>query len=160
MRSGGGGRTGSTRTGASVIPSSSQALVWREGSRITLSNSGVSTVNRINDAGVVVGSIGSVAYLFVPQTTAQALPKIIDSIQALVSTGALAAHRANPLQSQLGNVAARLADGNAAAAVNLLQAFINKVNALAASGQLAQADAEQLMATATNLIERLQFLAP
>lgn len=133
--------------------------MWREGSRITLSNSGVSTVNRINDAGVVVGSIESVAYLFVPQTTAQALPKIIDSIQALVSTGALAAHRANPLQSQLGNVAARLADGNAAAAVNLLQAFINKVNALA-SGQLAQADAEQLMATATDLIERLQFLAP
>jgi hypothetical protein len=68
--------------------------------------------------------------------------------------GGLAANPYSP------DVAARLADGNTAAAVNLLQAFINKVNALAASGQLAQADAEQLMATATDLIERLQFLAP
>ena len=59
---------------------------------------------------------------------------------------------ANALTTKLNNAFTKLSQGNITAGVNLMRAFINQVNAFAYSGQLSQAQADELTAAANAVI--------
>jgi CSLREA domain-containing protein len=76
---------------------------------------------------------------------------LIAQINALVTGGALAPNKANPLITKLDQVVNKLDAGQTTAACNQLGAFINQVNAYIAAGTLTAAQGQALI-DATNAI--------
>jgi hypothetical protein len=76
---------------------------------------------------------------------------LIDEINALVSGGALAPNKANPLITKLEGAAAKLDAAQTGAACSQLGAFINQVNAYIGNGTLTAAQGQELI-DATNAI--------
>jgi hypothetical protein len=67
----------------------------------------------------------------------------------------LSEREATPLAVKLGAAADQEEDGNAAAAINMLQAGKQQINGLIASRQLTAAEAEALLEALDREIERL-----
>ena len=72
-------------------------------------------------------------------------------VQALVVAGTLNQGQGNSLTTKLTRVVDSLSRGNAGAACNQTQAFINEVNDLITTGVLTQAQGQPLIDLATNL---------
>lgn len=64
----------------------------------------------------------------------------------------LSSGNASALTTKLSNAFTKLSQGNVTAGVNLMQAFINQVNAFAHSGKLSRTDADELIAAANAVI--------
>jgi uncharacterized membrane protein len=131
--------------------------VWRDGVGDFLNSpeEGGGLTNRISNAGIVAGSLGNVAALFVPQGTVQAAQAIADRIDVLVANGQLRPTDATSLQASITAVIGRLTAGNTVAAKNMLGAFENIVAALEKTGRLAPQDAVALTNATDDLIARL-----
>jgi len=131
--------------------------VWRDGVGEFLNSpeEDLGLTNRISNAGIVAGSLGNVAALFVPQVTVHAAQAIADSIDVLVAHGQLRPTDATSLQALIGAVIGQLAAGNTVAAKNLLGALENNVAALQKTGRLAPQDAVALTNAIDDLIARL-----
>lgn len=131
--------------------------VWREGvgEFLTSPEQGFGLTNRISNAGVVAGSLGDGAALFVPQGPLQAAQAISDRIDALLTSGSLRRTDGTSLQALISAAIARLTTGNTVAAKNILDAFTNNVAALVNSGRLAPQDGADLTNRVDDLIAQL-----
>jgi CSLREA domain-containing protein len=85
------------------------------------------------------------AFELVPPTPEEQIAALIDEINALVTEGALAPNKANPLITKLEGVAAKLDAAQVGAACNQLGAFINQVNAYIGNGTLTSAQGQELI---------------
>jgi probable HAF family extracellular repeat protein len=145
-----------------------RAFLWQDGTLIDLGTLGgiysVSDAAAVNNSGQIVGAssdnAGHVrATLWTvetrPATPAEELVILTDKVNALVSSGALASGLANGLRAKLDAATRQLNAGNATAARNILQAFINQVAALIKTGKLSAADGQMLIDAATNAINQL-----
>ncbi len=86
----------------------------------------------------------------------QQVALLIDDIDDLVNDGLLDSGNGNALTTKLDGALASLDEGNVAAGVNQLQAFINQVNALVNAGKLTAAQAQTLIDAATAAIVSAQ----
>jgi hypothetical protein len=77
---------------------------------------------------------------------------LIDQLRA---AGKLNSGLANSLQVKLDAAAAQMAAGNAATAVNQLQALLNELDALVQAGRLTEAHAAPLRAEVARVIESI-----
>ena len=74
--------------------------------------------------------------------------QLIDHVNALVAQGAISAGNGNALTAKLNAALQQINRGNARAASNQLQAFINQVEALVRGGRLTPAQGEFLIESA------------
>jgi len=116
----------------------------------------------INDGGQIVGrgelpgQPYTIAYfLLTPSTPQQVAGGLIDAIKKLQTDGVLNAGNANALIAKVTNAIKSIDGGNAAAAVNQLQAFISQVEAFIAAGKLTAAEGEPLIDIASWIIAGL-----
>ena len=78
-----------------------------------------------------------------------------DAVDAAVASGILSTREATPLEVKLGAAAAREEGGNPAAALKLLQAARQQIEALVASRRLSEAQAGTLLEAVDREIARL-----
>nr|HMN27375.1 Ig-like domain-containing protein [Caldilineaceae bacterium] len=76
-------------------------------------------------------------------------------VQALVNSGVLNGGQGTALTVKLDNAEQKLLAGQTAVAINMLQAFINQVNALQSGGTLSAAQAQSLIDAANAIIAAL-----
>jgi DNA/RNA endonuclease G (NUC1) len=92
------------------------------------------------------------------RSPAQAVTGLEGAVDGLVSDGSLSRGNGNSLSAKLRAAGASLARGQAHTAVNQLNAFVNEVEAMAASGRLSAVDAATLTAAAQRIIQSIQSL--
>jgi uncharacterized membrane protein len=143
--------------------------VWRNGSTrdiytdggetytlpVKLNDKDVALARRIhfvNDPFVGCTTLEERVTVFTPPPPAAIAAEISNSVDTLVSDGALSSGDAQSLQRQLTEAMERLQSGATTPGVNILGAFINKTAALVKSGRLTPAQAEQLTAAAQQAI--------
>jgi hypothetical protein len=99
------------------------------------------------DARPAIGGSRSATLHLTVLTPAQAIPKVIDTINGLESGGTLNGGQANSLIVKLDHAMAGLTQTppQQPAACNQLQAFVNEVNSLVAGGTLSSAQGDQLL---------------
>jgi hypothetical protein len=102
--------------------------------------------------GVAPGVITATAEIYSSPTPQEQLQAVLD---ALLADEDLNGNVAGSLASKLENVVAKLDKDNVNAAINQLQAFINEIEALIQSGQLAQPDGEILIDVTQGVIAQL-----
>jgi PKD repeat protein len=78
---------------------------------------------------------------------------VIDKIKTLISTGAISSGNGNALTSKLDSAIQAFDKGNANAAANTLNSFINQVNALVKSGKLSPSEGQALISAAQAIID-------
>ena len=98
--------------------------------------------------------VDSRAFLFVPPPPADVASEIASSVESLLASGALSSRDATALSTQLDSAMSKLSDGGVTPGVNVLAAFINKVNALVNSGRMSGEDAQRLTSAAEYAIAR------
>ena len=81
---------------------------------------------------------------------------IVVDVLTLVGTASIDSGQANALQSSLSNALAKLDQGNTTAAVNNLEAFINKVEAFVKAGNLSATDGRELIDAVNAAIASVQ----
>lgn len=106
-------------------------------------------VDPIRNLIYVVGSDGGTNKLYVVKdngsvTLEQSIQDLIDSVQALAPS-MLSVGQANSLAAKLENALKSMGKGDAEAAQNQLEAFINQVNALMNSGMLTNVQGQALI---------------
>ena len=106
-------------------------------------------------SSVFFGGHSFVAKLHSVLTPHQAAETLIGSINDLVTRGVLSSGHANSLISKLRAAMQQMDRGNRNAAVNLLQAFINEVNALIGNGSLPAAEGQLLLDAANQMMAKL-----
>ena len=115
----------------------------------------------VNNQGQIVGSGNTTAGQFVVRsflwrvtlrqpTPEEAITSLVSAVQTLVNQGALSAGEANGLLAKLDGATRHLNRGNTTAAANLLQAFINQVEAFVSAGILPSTAGEKLISSARN----------
>jgi hypothetical protein len=130
-------------TKLTLIGTNSNLLAWNAGHRVAtntlagLGNPPGSSFFRCsvtnfpigfltNEDAIAYGAAGATTItVFTPQ---DAIEFLMDAVEVLVEGGRLTRGQANGLMSKLDTALARVNDGNATAACNLLGAFINQVN--------------------------------
>jgi DNA/RNA endonuclease G (NUC1) len=85
-------------------------------------------------------------------SAAAAINTLSNSVTALELAGTISGGEANALQASLKNALKSIEDGNTTAAANQLGAFINKVEAMRASGRISAATAQALIDYANRVI--------
>lgn len=110
-----------------------------------------SNATDVNEAGLIVGSSGTLAVLWAPGTPATELAALADHVRALATSGAIGEAAAAPLLAKLTNAARLLAAGRDAPARNLVDAFANQVRALERSDRIDDDAAESLLGAASCL---------
>jgi DNA/RNA endonuclease G (NUC1) len=90
------------------------------------------------------------------QSPAQAMSGLTGAVDALVADGTLNRGNGNSLNVKVRGAGASLARGQAQTAVNQLNAFINEIEAMAASGRLSATDAATLTASARRIIQSIE----
>ena len=83
-------------------------------------------------------------------TPHQQIQTIINQVQTLVNAGTLNQGLGKALQATLDATAERLNDGDTTGACNLLQAFINQVQAAVKSGKISATDGNNLIKSAND----------
>ncbi len=81
-------------------------------------------------------------------------------VTALQTGGVLNKGQASSLLQKLANAERQFGKGQSNAAINILNAFLNEVNALRASGRLTAAQAQELIDCALGVINRIQQATP
>jgi hypothetical protein len=97
------------------------------------------------------GGSGTRTAVVVVRTSKQGIQDLQAKVAEFRASGALSAGNANALNSTLQAALNQLNQGNSAAAVNQLRAFINQVNLLVAEGKLA-ADNGQILTMLANRV--------
>jgi endonuclease G len=92
------------------------------------------------------------------QSPAQAVGGVAGAVDALVANGSISRGNGNSLNAKLRAAEASLGRGQGHVAVNQLNAFINEVEAMAASGRLSATDAARLTAAAQRVIGSIESL--
>ena len=103
---------------------------------------------QVTDNGVPALSSTAVITINVTKvavTAQQQINLLGANVQSLVSAGSLDKGQANALTASLNAATAKLSQGNTTAAVNTLNAFINKVQALIQSKNLSAANGQKLI---------------
>lgn len=101
------------------------------------------------------GADSNIATVSITVVSASSLiDTLIAKVQALVNNGVLDAGNGNALISKLDNAKKKLMSGQPAVAINMMQAFINQVNAFSGS-QLTPAQAQELITDANAIIAAL-----
>lgn len=119
----------------------------------------------INDRGVAVGSARTAAaedhaalwtITLTPPTPVEQVDNVAEELNNAVDVGALPAGPAQGLLAKLDAATRQVGRGNPSGAVNLLEAFIQQVEALVAGGALGQAVADSLIDAAMRAITELR----
>ena len=92
------------------------------------------------------------------QSPRQAVGGLDAAVDALVGNGSISRGNGNSLSAKLRAAEASLARGQGHTAANQLNAFINEVEAMAASGRLSATDAATLTAAAQRVIRSIESL--
>jgi hypothetical protein len=82
----------------------------------------------------------------------QVIQTLSGLVAGLVASGGLSAGNGNALQAKLQAAGELFDRGNAAAATNLIVAFIDQVNALVRAGRLSSSDGARLITLASQVI--------
>jgi N-acetylneuraminic acid mutarotase len=90
-----------------------------------------------------------------PPTPVEQVSALVEEIAALLESGALEFGNADALTAKLKIAVRKLAAGETAPAIGLLNAFISQVQALEKAGRLAAEEAQSLIDAATDVIEDL-----
>jgi len=112
----------------------------------------------INDVGQIVGSSASEIYFrhaVIWELPQQTTGIIISVIENLVEEGELNAGQATGLTAKLESAISLMNKGKLIPARNLLQAFINQINGLIATGALSQEEGEPLINYALELLNMI-----
>ena len=149
----------------------SQAVVWNDqGEMIELPtpSGDHSFATGINNSGQIVGrwtaegEDESRPIIWVmsstPPTPQEQVASLQEDVRALQEEGLLNRGETRSLISKLDAVSRQLSKENWAPARNLLQAFINQIEAMRKSGRLSDAEADLLINPAQTLIEQLSQL--
>jgi DNA/RNA endonuclease G (NUC1) len=104
------------------------------------------------------GGSGTRTAVVVVRTPRQGIQELQAKVAELRAGGALSAGNANALNATLQAAHNQLDQGNATAAVNQMQAFINQVNSLVAEGKLSQRDGQSLTTLASRVIASIRSL--
>ncbi len=116
-------------------------------------NSGVYTATgRIRDKD---GGFTDYPVAVTVQTPQGATEILGDEVEDLISRGELNQGQGNALTAKLSSIIAKLDQGNTNAAINQLQAFINQVNDLIATGVLSPEEGQPLIDVASRIIAAL-----
>jgi hypothetical protein len=102
------------------------------------------------------GGSGTRTAVVVVRTPRQGIQELQAKVAELRAGGALSAGNANALNATLQAAHNQLDQGNATAAVNQMQAFINQVNSLVAEGKLSQRDGQSLTTLANRVIASIR----
>lgn len=157
-------------TGAIVnrvtIPQPWRVRLNPEGSQLWVSSRSSGSVRVLDPASLqtlaVIGGFAQpadIAFEMPPRTPEERIDGIRDVVLELEATGILGGGEAQALLSKVDAAASQLAKGNAAAAANIVRAFVHHVEALRDSGRLSGAEAEVLIAAASELIEQVEGAA-
>jgi PKD repeat protein len=98
------------------------------------------------------GGMGSASAQVVVQSPLQGIANLRSMVAALGGRGGLNAGQINSLQVKLDNASRQLADGEENAASNMLEAFLNEIDALGKSGRVSDAAAAPLVDYARRVI--------
>jgi DNA/RNA endonuclease G (NUC1) len=98
------------------------------------------------------GGSGTRAATVVVQTPQSAVQAVSSSVASLVAAGTISRGNGNALDAKLNVAIGQLDAGNATAARNQLEAFVNQVEAMQRSGRLPATDASRLIAGARRII--------
>ena len=110
-------------------------------------------VNASNSAGA---SPWSEVFNFITYSTpSEKTEMLITTIDSLKNAGILNAGNANSLKSKLNNALDKISQGKINAAINILNAFKNQINALVNSNKLTPAQGEALVERTDALIEQI-----
>ena len=140
----------------------SRAFHWHEGV-ISTFGSNVKSITDINNLGEVVGTVGTPdggmagrwRITLAPPTPEAALEELSEEIADIVSEAGLPASSGEALLTKVDAAVRMLNTGKTGAAANVMNAFINQVNALVRSGRLPAADGETLTGSARAAIQRM-----
>ena len=123
---------------------------------VTVADGTVSVINTATRTVVATVPVGGFPFGIkmarLAPTPLSQVQALIAQINALVSGGALAPNKANPLLTKLDQVVKKLNEGQTNAACGQLGAFVNQVNADIHNGTLTAAQGQALI-TAVNAIE-------
>ncbi|HEU0299095.1 MAG TPA: DNA/RNA non-specific endonuclease [Longimicrobium sp.] len=92
------------------------------------------------------------------QSPSQALDGLAGDVDGLVAAGDINRGNGTSLNAKLRAAQQQLAQGNGNAALNMLGAFVNEVEAMVASGRLSAAQGAALIAAAERIAESIQGL--
>ncbi|MBL8341745.1 MAG: hypothetical protein JNL30_09785 [Rubrivivax sp.] len=120
----------------------------------------LSEAQSINAAGLIVGrgyrtATPTLTSYFLLKPVAPAPAGLIEAIEALAASGVLGHGSATALVAKLRAAAAQIDKGNVRPAINQLDAFVNEVQALMASGRLTAAHGQPLIDEARRIIASL-----
>jgi probable HAF family extracellular repeat protein len=138
------------------------AFLWENGTMFDLGTLGgeYSRAVAINEAGQVVGESQTAsreihAVLWRTLSPVEAVDQIVDDVEDLKAAEILNKGQANSLTNKLNIATGMLNDGKITAAVNMLEAFINEIEAFIESEILTPEEGQPLINAARAVIEGL-----
>jgi len=151
--------TAGNATGAFAINAATGQITVANAAALASLSSVVLTVRATDNGSPVLAASASVAITVtggtVVLTPQEQISLLLGDIKDLIG-GSFNSGQANALQSSLNTALSKLNQGNTTAAVNTLQAFINKVQAQVKSGNLSSADGQDLINAANEVIAAAQ----
>jgi len=138
--------------------------VWMNGERVDLppaTGGGTTFASDINDSGEVSGgyvtSSGNLhaalwSIQILPPTPQDDIEDVADEVDTLVDNGTLSGGEGNSLDAKLDAATRKLDEGKCKPAQQMLQAFIQQVQAMMASGRLTPAEGQPLIDAANAIL--------
>jgi len=95
------------------------------------------------------------AVFLVPRSADDLIDLLIDDVDLLEAGGIVNGGQANALRSKLSNALRKVERGQVGPAINMLEAFVNQVEALVSAGILSEQQGAELITAAENIIASL-----